>query len=383
MPVAVLSPRRALIVSADIGEGHNAAGRAIAEAIPRAWPGCRVGWLDALEVVGPRFARLARRFYRTQVQSTPTAYEFFFSAMWRHRWYLESTRRGAGALFGRRMAPRIRAFGPEVVISTYPLGSAGLSWLRRRGRLSARVAAWIPAFSPHPSWLYPNLDITYVMHPESLKVAEQAEPGIRVAVGALPVRGAFAPGDQVAARERLGLPTDRFTAVISNGSLGFGRVERTVTALLKAGPEIQVIAVCGRNERLRGQLTAGRWPPGRLCVLGWTDDMPSVMAAADAVVTNGGGGTALEAIATGRLVVMSDPVPGHGRANAELMAAAGLALLAPTPAELTDIARWLADDPGAVAIQTKAALARAAERGLEDDLAVLTAIPGCRPPRAR
>jgi UDP-N-acetylglucosamine:LPS N-acetylglucosamine transferase len=391
MPATAPSPRRALIVSADIGEGHNAAGRAIAEAIPRAWPGCRVSWLDALEAIGPRFARLARRFYRTQVQSTPSAYEFFFSAMWRHRWYLESTRLGAGTLFGRRMVPHIRTFGPEVVISTYPLGSAGLSWLRRRGQLSARVAAWVPAFSPHPSWLYPQLDITYVMHPEALKVAEQAEPGIRVAVGALPVRGAFVPGDQVTARERLGLSTDRFTAVISNGSLGLGRMDRTVAALLNAGPEVQVIAVCGRNERLRGQLAARPWPPGRLRVLGWTDDMPSVLAAADAVVTNGGGGTALEAIASGRLVVMCDLVPGHGRANAELMTAAGLALLAPTPADLTDVIRWLADDPGAGAVQTKAALARAAERKLEDDLAILTTTPvagrgdairGYRPSRA-
>jgi hypothetical protein len=29
--------------------------------------------------------------------------------MWRHCWYLESTRRSLGSLFGRRMAPRIRA----------------------------------------------------------------------------------------------------------------------------------------------------------------------------------------------------------------------------------------------------------------------------------
>jgi diacylglycerol O-acyltransferase / wax synthase len=372
---AVPSPRRALIVSAQIGEGHNAAGRAIAEAVPRTWPECQVGWLDALEAVGPRFARLARRFYHAQVRSTPAAYEFFYSSMWRHRWYLESTRRGAGALFGRRMEPRIQAFGPDVVISTYPLGSAGLSWLRGHGRLSARVAAWVPAFSPHPSWLYPSLDITYVMHSESLKVAERAEPGIRVAVGALPVRGAFAPGDQAAARKQFGLPAGLFTAVIATGSLGLGRVDRTVAALLDAGPGVQVIVVCGHNERLRAALTAGLWPPGRLCVLGWSDDMPSVMTAADVVVTNGGGGTALEAVATGRLVVMFDPVPGHGRANAELMAAAGLALLASTPAELTAIIRLLADDPGAVAVRVQAALTRAAERRLEDDLAVLATTP--------
>ena len=39
-------PRRALMVSADIGEGHNSAGRALEEAIARAWPGCQVRWLD-------------------------------------------------------------------------------------------------------------------------------------------------------------------------------------------------------------------------------------------------------------------------------------------------------------------------------------------------
>lgn len=193
-------PRRALIVSADIGQGHNSAGRALEEAMARVWPGCQVRWLDALQAMGPGFAPLARAFYVTQVQRTPRMYEFFFSAMWRHRWYLESTRKGMGSWFGRRMQAPISAFDPDVIISTYPLGSAGLSWLRSRGRLRMPVGAWIPAFCPHPSWLYRNLDITYVMHPCSLEVAVKAEPGMRVAVGALPVRDAFAPAEQAAAR---------------------------------------------------------------------------------------------------------------------------------------------------------------------------------------
>jgi hypothetical protein len=106
-------PRRALIVSADISEGHNAAGRAIEEAIGRIWPGCQVGWLDALDAMGPGFARLARAFYVAQVQRVPWMYEFFFSAMWRHRWYTDSTRRGLGARSGggwaRGSAPSIPA----------------------------------------------------------------------------------------------------------------------------------------------------------------------------------------------------------------------------------------------------------------------------------
>jgi diacylglycerol O-acyltransferase len=104
------------------------------------------------------------------------------------------------------------------------------------------------------------------------------------------------------------------------------------------------------------------------------------------VVTNGGGGTALEAIASARPVVITDPLPGHGRANARLMAAAGLALLAPTAGELTEAVRRLAGDPGAMAALAAAARARAAQRRREDDLAELVSTsPGdarC-PPRAQ
>lgn len=50
---ATHAPRRALIVSADIGEGHNSAGRAVKEAIGRAWRGCEVAWLDALAAIEP------------------------------------------------------------------------------------------------------------------------------------------------------------------------------------------------------------------------------------------------------------------------------------------------------------------------------------------
>jgi UDP-N-acetylglucosamine:LPS N-acetylglucosamine transferase len=365
-----------LIVSADIGEGHNAAGRALQEAIARVWPGCRVGWLDALAALGPGFGGLARGFYVTQVQRTPRMYEFFFSAMWRHGWYLESTRQGMGQWFGRRMHAPIRAFDPDLIISTYPLGSAGLSWLRRHRQLSVPAGAWVPAFCPHPSWLYRNLDITYVMHRCALQVAVKAEPGLRVAVGALPVRDAFAPADQAAARARLGVDAGGFVAVVCAGSLGLGRVGDALSAVLAVSPGVQVVVVCGRNEALRQELAGRGEPPGRLRVLGWTEDMPDWMTAADVVIGNAGGATGLEAVACGRPLVLFDPIAGHGRANAQLMASAGLAVLARSPAELTAAIRTMIRNPAARAGHAAAALAAAAGRRREDDLAELAAMIG-------
>lgn len=363
-------------MSADIGEGHNSAGLALQESIARLWPGCEVRWLDTLAVLGPRFAALARAWYVAQVQHLPAMYEFFFSAMWRHRWYLDSARRGLGAVFGRPMAPLIRAFRPDVVISTYPLGSAGLSWLRRRGELDMPTGAWVPAFCPHPSWLYRNLEVTYVMHESAAAVAVRAEPGTRVVVGAPPVRDAFAPADKAQARARLGLRPDRYVAALCTGSMAFGSVEQAVAAVLAAGPDVQAAVVCGRNAALRDRLRARGEPASRLRITGWTDDMPGWLAAADVVVANGGGATALEAVRSCRPVVMFAPIAGHGRANAALMASAGLAQLAPSPAALTTAVGRLASDPARGIRQAEAALAGTGTRRREDDLAELAAVPG-------
>jgi diacylglycerol O-acyltransferase / wax synthase len=134
-----------------------------------------VGWLADLAALGPGFGTLARAFYVTQVQRTPRMYELFFAAMWWHRWYMEATRRGMGWWFGWRMQAAVEAFDPDVIISTYPLGSAGLSWLCRHRQLNIPAGAWVPAFCPRPSWLYRNLDITYVMHPCVVYMAVKAD----------------------------------------------------------------------------------------------------------------------------------------------------------------------------------------------------------------
>jgi diacylglycerol O-acyltransferase len=366
------TPQRLLIVSATIGEGHNCAGRALEEAARRLWPDCDIRWLDTLAVMGPGIGPLARACYVMQIQCTPWVYEFFFRMIWRHRWFLTSTRQLMGSWCGRRMHRMIRSYRPDLILSTYPLGSAGLSWLREHHRLPVPAGAWVSDFCPHPYWVYRELDLTYVMHPAARPVAERAEPGARVEVGALPVREGFGEGDRAKARAGLGLDQDAFIALVAVGALGFGRADQAVTALLAAAPTVQVVAVCGRNARLRRRLARLGQPPERLRILSWTDDMPGWMRACDIVVTNAGGVTALEALRTGRPVIMFQPIAAHGRANARLMESAGLATCCQAPAELTRIAARLARDPRALkAVAAPAQAVAASARRAEQDLARL------------
>jgi diacylglycerol O-acyltransferase / wax synthase len=376
------SPRRLLVVSANIGEGHNATARAVEERARQHWPGCEIRRVDTLDLMGRGVGPGFRWIYRVNVDTTPWLYDFFYRSLWRYPWFATASRRFVGTWSGVRLAPLIASYRPDLVVSTYPLGTAGLDWIRRRGGLNVPVAAMISDFAPHPFWVYPEVDLHYVASEPSLRVMYRAQPDARGAVGAPPVVAAFAPADKSAARRRCGLPDHRLIVLVSCGSFGFGSVERAVDAGLAADPEICVVVTCGRNEALRARLAARGEPASRLVPLGWSSEMPTLTAAADVVVSNAGGATALEAIACGRAVLMFEPIAGHGKANAALMADAGLARLCEGPAELAAALRELAAAPDRLAEAERRALRHIGALDLDAEIAALPELPrhhGARP----
>jgi UDP-N-acetylglucosamine:LPS N-acetylglucosamine transferase len=362
-----------LIVSADMGEGHNSAGRALEQAARARWPEVEVRWLDTLDVMGRGVGPAFRGIYVTNVERTPWLYEFFYTSIRRWRWFSVSSRAFVGNWAGRRLAKPIAEFRPDVIMSTYPLGSAGLAWLRKHRRLDVPTGAWVCDFSPHPFWVYRDLDLNLVMHEVAIGPAKRWVPGSPVGVSAPPVRAAFAPGDRAAARARFGLPAEGFVALVSCGVFGFGSVFSAAKVLLAADPELTVVVACARNERLRERLLADGDHGGRLHALGWVDDMPALTLASDFVVTNAGGATSLEALACGRPIVMYQPIAAHGRANALLMAEAGLAEVCPDAPALTRAVRRLRHEPEHLAALEKAALAHTAARTLDDSISALFA----------
>lgn len=369
----IAPPRRVLIVSASMGEGHNATGAALHEAIARLWPGAVVRWADVLEVMGFGCGPLFRRIYATSVERLPWLYEFFYGRMWRYRWFARAAKRVIGAWSGRTLAPVIDEVAPDLVVSTYPMASTGLEWLRGHRGLAVRTGAWVSDFAPHPSWVHAGVDLNLVMHDVAVPPAQAGEPGAAITVSAPPVSAAFQPGERMPARRHWRLPKGSVLGLVSCGSLGFGSLDRTVAELLEGGGDMHVVVVAGRNEPLRAQLADGIGRDQRVHVLGWVEDMASLMRAADFVVTNAGGATFLEAMACGRTVLMHNPIAGHGRANAELMAAAGLATVCAGPGALSAAMRRLHAFPESLRASERAIAAHLNAHRLEDGLRALAA----------
>ncbi len=375
------SARRVLTLSASMGGGHDATAAGLEEAVRALWAGSEIRRLDTLDdLLGPGIGRLFRGIYVANVETTPWLYEFFYSSLWRHQWFARASKAFTGGWCAVRLARHIDKFDPDLILSTYPLATSGLAWLRRHRGLSIPCGAWVSDFAPHPFWIYRDIDANFVMHEVSVPHGQAAEPGAVVEACSPPVIGAFVPGDRNEARAKVGLQSDAFVVLVTCGAYAFGDVEAIVRTLLEAAPDVQVVAACGRNTASRIRLENLGMPAGRLLALGWTDSMADYVRAADLVLSNAGGASALEALACARPILMCRPIAAHGAANAQLMVVSGLADICANEERLRDYIRTgVADREAFEDLERKAG-----ERGKVRDLpSVLTRLAAPRPDPAR
>lgn len=337
-------PHRVLILSADMGEGHNAAAAALTEAIAEVWPGCEVERIDTIEEQGPRFGKASRWGYAATLRWIPKAYDAFYKVLCRYKWFADPTKAATAWFFGRRMGNEITKRDVDLVISTYPFGSAALSWLRFAKGVTVPSATFIPALHVHPYWIFEGVDLNFVMYPEAAQDALTPELAGHMVLGAPPVRKRFGTISKEDGRKALGIDPEAFMVLVTGGAWGLGAQEHAVKALIEMEGDLKVVTVCGRNEELRQRLEDLGAPEERFTALGYVDTMPELMAAADVVVTNGAGVTVLEALRTGRPVIAFEPLAGHGKAATAVMERMGLAISCSGPEGLVSTVRRLLSD---------------------------------------
>jgi Glycosyl transferases group 1 len=138
------------------------------------------------------------------------------------------------------------------------------------------------------------------------------------------------------ARRALGLPQDGRAVVVSGGGWGVGDVEGAVREFTRVPEVSSIVCLAGRNEHLEQRLRQRFRDEPRVHVLGFTDRMPELLAAADVLVHSTGGVTCLEAMAAGTPVVSYGLPVGHARLNTREMAALDLVRLANDTNELRE-----------------------------------------------
>jgi UDP-N-acetylglucosamine:LPS N-acetylglucosamine transferase len=339
-PRSAHEPQRVLVLSADVGEGHAAAARALARQIEDSGQLVEVTVIDGLAAMGRLLQPVVEDGYRVQLRFMPWTYTVVYWLL-EHVGPIRWVARRLLCLFGSRpLARRIAEHDPDVIVSTYPAVTVVLARLRRTHAIHCPTVATITDLTGLFFWAQPGIDMHLVMYGESMSPVERiAGAGSAQLVSPLISAEFTTPRCPLQARRALGLPEAGRMVVVSGGGWGVGDITGAVRELLHEGEVSAIVCLAGRNEQLRERLTEDFAEQERVHVYGFTDEMPRLLAAADVLVHSTGGVTCLEAKAAGTPVVSYGLPVGHARLNTRAMADLNLLRLANDTTELREHVR--------------------------------------------
>lgn len=320
-----------LVVSASTGTGHMRAADAVTTAFAERHPRVAVEHVDLLGIA-PRWVRAVYG----------TAYEMVAARaprLWKEIYRLTDGDEHDRARWGPA-AQRVLFRSFRWLLRSRPW-SACLCTHFLPCQLAAGRAGFPPFglvvtdFELHRVWVQRGVARYFVATEALVGELRTRAPGVPAVATGIPIDPGFsrAPG-RGEARARLGLEADRPMTLVVGGGLGIGVEEAAVAALESAPDGVMVVAVCGRNETAREHLRGLGVTPERLQVHGYLPGLVTWMAAADLVATKPGGLTVSEALALGRPLLLTRPIPGAEEGNTRAVTAAGAALAARSAAEI-------------------------------------------------
>jgi processive 1,2-diacylglycerol beta-glucosyltransferase len=346
---------RVLVLSASAGAGHLRAAEAIEKAIRIRGVAAEVQHLDVLKYTNHVFRNLYSKAYIELVNKAPEVLGWLYD-------HLDDPakddplRRAFDRLNANPFVRYLERYQPDVAICTHFLPSGIISSLKGEGKVKVVNTVVVTDFDVHAMWLCRHLE-QYFVAIEETKVHLQAlgVPDSLVTITGIPIDPVFMePKDRQAMRKKHGLDLDRFTILVSAGGFGVGPVGHLLQALSRLAHPARVVAVCGRNQALKAELTEAiknfpRQSAVSFTLLGFTTEMDELMTAADLFVGKPGGLTTSEALAKELPMVIINPIPGQEERNSDHLLEQGAAIRCNNLPALAYKIDTLIDTPGKLA----------------------------------
>lgn len=346
--------RPVLLVSSATGTGHLRAADAVRDALLARDPSLSVEHVELLSIA-PRWVR---KFYGSMFETVVARAPRIWGEIYRFTDGCEHDRARwapvAHRLLFREFRRLLLSRPWSLCLCTHFLPcqlAAGRTGLPPFGLV-------VTDFELHRVWAQPGVSRYFVATERLQRDLRSRVRRGHIDVTGIPIAPAFAQAPSRAeARAALGLPQEKRMALIMGGGLGIGVEEATLAALHAAPRDALLVAVCGRNDAAQTRLSSLAVPGDRLRVYGQVSGMERFVAAADVVATKPGGLSVSEALAVGRPLVLTRPIPGAEEGNAHAVVAEGAGFAAFSPAEMADAFGRVLADEGLLARMSAAARA--------------------------
>ncbi len=308
--------KRISILTASFGEGHNTAARNVRDALVEVG-GTEVAAeiCDLYQRTNPRLNRSMQVGYSVAINRFPKFWKIIFG-MLEMRGLLEIMLPTLASL-RKAMESHFREFRPDLIVSTYPVYSFLVREIQKNSPFlkSPLVSIVTDSTNINSAWYRCPSDYFIVSDAltEKALTADGVNPACIQTLG-FPVSPRFADLKRI--------PDNTPAAPIKILFLPSTRKRHTIACLdrLLRIPELELTVTTGKNQELHYALQKAGFDntPG-VRLLGWTDQMPELMASHHLFLGKAGGAVVQEAIAARIPFLVSHIVPGQEEGNVELL----------------------------------------------------------------
>jgi 1,2-diacylglycerol 3-beta-galactosyltransferase len=337
--------KRVLFLISDTGGGHRSAASAITAALDEIDTGPRgqsTTFEHRIEDVAAHCTFPLSQLgpaYSAALRFAPPLYGALYHATNGRRRF-RSVIRFCEPLYRERLRDLFLSYEPDVIVSVHPLLNHAA--IRARSDAGMQDVPLITVITDlgrvHEGWVIPEADAIVVPASEvHQRATERGIPAEKLHLLGHPIHPRFeeVTASKLELRAQLGLPAETTIALLMAGGEGGGKLLPTTLALAKAKFPFHLVVVTGRNAALRAKLSElAPTLPTPMTILGYCNNIPELMRAADLLVTKAGPGAIAEANATEVPVVVYDYIPGQERGNLDYVRTNGIGVVALTTSDV-------------------------------------------------
>lgn len=342
-----------LIISSDTGGGHRSAAAAIVAGVQKFFHGqsYAVRVVRAIEESHGVTEKLVR-IYNWVLRHRQHWMKYFYWAVNRFRpetreYFYNRTVGFVKDLFER--------WCPHVVVSVHPLTQHVLGRVLKELKLADKIplvtVVTDPCYGFWRGWACDDVTLYLVASEDARRqLIDYGVAPDRIKVSGMPVHPKFEfPGEQAAraARRALALDPDKFTVFVNAGWIGGGNIPEIFRELVRGELDMQAIFLAGKNDDLRIEVESmavgAKFP---IKVIGYSDHVEQLMAAANVMISKLGGLTTFEALSC-RLPIIADattpPMPQEAGA-ASLIVKRGAGVMLERATDIVPVIRRMMED---------------------------------------
>ena len=345
--------KKILIFYAAYGGGHLSAAKSIKECIETNYKTCLVELIDCMKYVNKTIDLITTHAYEGMAKVAPWAWGKVYSKS--EKGPIAHISNNSNKLLALKLNKLLIEKSPDLIICTHPFASQMCAYLKRKGKLDAKIATVITDYAPHNQYLVGHEFVNYyfVAHPRmKQEIAEQGVDENKIYATGIPLSNKFLKHyNKTQILDSLELSKDKRTILFFGGGefgLGKNRTYDMFEAFLKIESDFQVIAIAGKNEKMKkvfDDLVEQYGKQDSVKVLAYTNRVPELMRVSDLVVTKPGGLTTTESLASGVPLILINPIPGQEEENAEFFVNNNVAIWIKKHDNIDEVLNYLLSHP--------------------------------------